>query len=445
MKARTKLQKEVTQLSGYLCSIGNDIKEWAYKECLEHKGYANKSITICLDCGNTFSLDFIARKRATCPHCDTKIKIEYTRRTTLKQQTYYAVTEIVNEFQVVRNFVLYSNHKKGRPVDYTTYEIMQYWIAPNSKVTMIGLNHTLNWHCDCWGGGFEIRVAPRSYYSRDKFDIYPYKYHPSSTFKPEFKLYGINYRLQGINVLDAIKLLPDNPKAETLLKAKQYSLLGRCSSYENDINRYWNSIKICLRNKYIVKDASMYIDYLDLLRYFNKDLRNAKYVCPKDFKKEHDRLMHKKFKIERAERAAIERLRDIKKRNNLKIARKEYVERFKKFFDLEFSKENISIKVLSSINEFKTEAEELNHCLFVNEYYLKENSLILSAKVEGKRTETIEVSLNNFEVEQSRGYNNIATGYHAKIVALVEQNMNKIIAVHKGRTNNNIQILKQVS
>ena len=45
----------------------------------------------------------------------------------------------------------------------------------------------------------------------------------------------------------------------------------------------------------------------------------------------------------------------------------------------------------------------MHHCVFTNEYYLKADSLILSATIDGKRIETIEVSLKRMEVVQSRG------------------------------------------
>ena len=68
------------------------------------------------------------------------------------------------------------------------------------------------------------------------------------------------------------------------------------------------------------------------------------------------------------------------------------------------------------------EGAELHHCLFSNEYYLKENSLILSATIEGKRIETIEVSLDTLQVLQSRGVCNQNSSYHDQIVSLVNAN-----------------------
>ncbi|MFZ4861289.1 PcfJ domain-containing protein [Sphingobacterium sp. Mn56C] len=61
-----------------------------------------------------------------------------------------------------------------------------------------------------------------------------------------------------------------------------------------------------------------------------------------------------------------------------------------------------------------------------NKYYLQKDSLILSAQIDGKRIETVEVSLNKMEVVQSRGLQNRASEYNKDIVDLVNKNMHQI-------------------
>ena len=65
----------------------------------------------------------------------------------------------------------------------------------------------------------------------------------------------------------------------------------------------------------------------------------------------------------------------------------------------------------------------MHHCVFTNEYYRRDDSLILSASIDGQRLETVEVSLSRLEVAQSRGVCNKQTEYHDKIVRLVNDNM----------------------
>lgn len=44
----------------------------------------------------------------------------------------------------------------------------------------------------------------------------------------------------------------------------------------------------------------------------------------------------------------------------------------------------------------------------------------------GKRVETVEVGLKDFEILQSRGVNNTCTEHHKQFLSLVKKNMNLI-------------------
>lgn len=55
-----------------------------------------------------------------------------------------------------------------------------------------------------------------------------------------------------------------------------------------------------------------------------------------------------------------------------------------------FTDGTIEVRVLESVQEYLEEGQALRHCVFAANYYLKENSLILSASIEGRRIETIE-------------------------------------------------------
>ena len=97
-----------------------------------------------------------------------------------------------------------------------------------------------------------------------------------------------------------------------------------------------------------------------------------------------------------------------------------------KFFGIAFTDGTINIRVLESVQEYLEEGNVLHHCVFTNEYYIKPNSLILSATISGKRLETIEVSLETMKVIQCRGLCNQNTEYHDQIINLVHRNMKQI-------------------
>lgn len=90
--------------------------------------------------------------------------------------------------------------------------------------------------------------------------------------------------------------------------SEDWQILMLKHMYRNGFSqlRYKPSFNICNRNHYIIKDASMWEDYMSLLSYFGKDMRNAHYVCPKNLKTAHDKLL--KIKQVREARLRQERI-----------------------------------------------------------------------------------------------------------------------------------------
>lgn len=394
--------------------------KYANVHWLIHKGYATKNRVACMECGGKFSTDLVKNDKAICPHCNTKLSIEQSRVTTFQQKIFAGYAQIVDNFQVIRYFEINSFSRSGCKAIYNCYEILQHWIREDGKSETVARIHTLNGYCDSWSSGaMEIRKDYGGYnYTGDKYDVYTDNFHPKSEFKPEYVRYGIDKNLAGLSFMEAKRIIPDNPQAETLLKAGQYDLLSLTSQSANSgrILRYWASIKICLRNNYIVKDATMWFDYIELLQYFNLDLHNAHYVCPKDLKVEHDKLMDRKRKIQLREK--IERQRQKLAEDQVK-----YEKQKGRFMDLMFSDGNLIIRPLKSVEEFMKEGDELHHCVFTNEYYKKSDSLIMSARIDDKPIETIEVSLKTLSVVQSRGLQNKPSDYHDQIVSMVRKNI----------------------
>lgn len=99
-----------------------------------------------------------------------------------------------------------------------------------------------------------------------------------------------------------------------------------------------------------------------------------------------------------------------------------YIRKKAVFFNLALTDGLLVIKVLQSVDEFLEEGKAMHHCVYTNEYYNQDNTLILSARIDGKRIETVELSLDTFKVVQSRGVCNSNTEYHDRIINLVESN-----------------------
>lgn len=416
MKARTKLQLDVIQRSKELRNLDNFMCEWVKTDYVTYTGFATKKRAVCMQCGESFSTELVSRKRAVCPHCSTKLKVEVSRKTTEKQAFYTAYAQTYCDYQVIRYFIHYCYFRAGNQAKIGSWEIMQLWVKEDGKCEIVGLDHRLNNYCDAWTGDWEIRKEQRyyGYYNGSKYDIWPDKYHPESKFKEIYTKYGINANLDGLTFLKAIQEIPRNPRLETLLKCKQYQLLNlfRGLTITND---YWSAIKICIRNRYKVKDAQMWVDYVDLLRYVNKDIHNAKYVCPANLRKEHDRLVKKKRDIQRKQAAE-------RKRQQVQ----EWEEQFKalkgNLIGIVFQEDNLTIKTLDSVQEYLEEGDALHHCIFTNEYFLRKESICLSARMKGEPLETIELSLKDMKIVQCHGKFNQPSKHHDKIIEAVNKN-----------------------
>ena len=99
------------------------------------------------------------------------------------------------------------------------------------------------------------------------------------------------------------------------------------------------------------------------------------------------------------------------------------------YFGITITDNDLEILVLDTLEAFQAEGNAMHHCVFQCEYYAKEESLILSAHdKEGNRIETIEFSLTEGKVIQSRGVCNKNTEHHERIIRLVNANAHRILA-----------------
>ena len=209
-----------------------------------------------------------------------------------------------------------------------------------------------------------------------------------------------------------ISALLSDSRAETLMKAGRIEHLRYFLGNKRAFEDLWQSYKIAVRKGYEIADVSLWSDYVDTLRRLGKDIHNPKYLCPTDLKGEHDRRHEELLRLR--EREEIEQ-----KQKKAMEDEKRFKELKSKFFGICFTDGIIQVHVLESVQEHLEEGVSMHHCVFSNAYYLKEDSLILSATIEGKRIETIEVSLQTLEVVQSHGVCNKNTEYHEQIVNLV--------------------------
>ncbi len=419
MKPKTKIQRQIIELSRKLPQITAAQRKWGLQNCLEHKGYRTKQGIVCLDCGHQWKED-IPASVCVCPSCGAKLTAEDTRKRNDKQYAYYCIMTTCSDFQVLRFFEIQGIYAVRQPARLYCKEVVQQWIRPNGRYEYIARKRNSFYYCAySWHGDMELRTKSMLPYIDNPYNIYPQRIYPKKNIIPEIKRNGFDGHFYGIAPLTFLRLILNNSRAETLLKSKQISLLKKCAAHIEIIEDYWSSIRICLRNKYIVSDADIWLDYLYTLKVFGRDILNAKYVCPPDLVQEHDRWVEKK-RI----RDEIVRLREQRERAIADEAA--YLKARGQFFDLKITDRKIEVVVLTSVREVMEEGDALHHCVFTNDYYKRADSLLMSARHNGQRLETVEFSLKNMEVVQCRGLHNKSTKYHEDIINLVNKNKNLI-------------------
>jgi len=317
--------------------------------------------------------------------------------------------------QVLRFVHLTYYVRIGERAKYVHSEVVQRWIAPDGRCATRARLITNRPFYKTWNYTTSLELRPH----KPLYNIHPRCVHPQPQLLPELRRSGYNGQFYHISPPEMFCALLRDSRAETLLKAGQVTLLKHFAENPCTLDDYWPSIRIVTRSGYAITDAGMWCDYIDLLRFFNKDLRNAKYVCPADLKAEHDQYVRRKMEYLRKQKEQ-ERIREAMRHEQ------EYRNAKGHFFGLDLTDGKIHVRVLESIEQFRQEGEAMHHCVFTNEYYRRDDSLILSASIDGQRLETVEVSLSRLEVAQSRGVCNKDSPYHKQIIKLVQHNMHLI-------------------
>jgi len=413
MKPVSNFQKQVHKASKSLSSVKYNQIRWAYVHCLEHVGRRLKrGLITCLECNYSW-IDKTTEKFCICPNCATKLSIYDTIKSKFSDSQYCCYITTCKGFQVVRFFYISVTGKVGNRPLYDHYEVVQRWIAPNGKhVTFAKLRLTMCWDLT-WSQSSNLEIRN----NHPVYNINPIRVYPSFKIIPELKRCGFDGNCYHIPPFNLIQTLLSENRAETLFKAHQIELLKHFINNGFDtLKEFWSSIKICFRNNYNVPDASLWCDYIELLSFFDKDTRNAKYVCPADLIAEHDKYVLKKRdwqKQQDREKAKRKAAQDNHLFNELKS----------RFFGIEFTDGLIQVRVLDSSEDVMIEGDTLHHCLFTNKYHLKPDTLLFSAFIGDKRLETVEVSLSLLKVIQCRGACNQNTEYHHRIIKLVNKNV----------------------
>ncbi len=436
MKPKTAIQKEVARLSATLHPITHTQEQWAYANCIEHIAYRNKSgVMTCSDCGHVWKsestlCDTLAGCK--CPHCGAELKVYDTRKRSDRQTQYFSVITTCGGYQVIRVAQIESVSRKGEPRQNACMEVVQRWISPEGKVTTMALLRGMSFmYCDTWSiwSKMEVRTHHPLYDNVCEWG----KVYPRKKYLPRLYRNGFKGDFHGISPITLFKSLLSDPRIETLMKAGEIDEMKHFVLNHSDADELWASYLIAKRHHYKINNISLWCDYLRMLVNLGHDIRNPKNICPEDFINAHDSVSRKIEARRRKERAEAERRREAERREREQrrlLEEKQREDDFKalksKFFGLVITDNEISVKVLESIEEYFEEGRTQDICVFGAGYYKKADTLILSARIDGQIIETVEVDLNTLKVVQCHGKHNENTPYHDRIVDLVNANANLI-------------------
>lgn len=392
MKPKTALQKKVAKLSAALRPITATQKRWAFSQCFKHTAYRGKNGSmICSECAHEWTAGDNRNNICRCPECGAKLTVSHSLKRKSTQKIHFAVVTTRDNFQVIRVVHVECRSRKGEKAEYIADEVLQRWFdAEGNEVNIARKKCFMPRYCDAWNfdSDMEIRCRTTNY---DNIPIYAT--YSKCRVLPIIRRNGFN-GFHDTDPYDLLKGLMSDNKVETLVKTRQYGLLAYYlyrSQYRRDS---WQLIKICLRHGYKVKDVVTWYDHINTLERLGMDVHNPLYLCPKNLRSEHNRLVEllkrreEKTRIENERNAEIRR--QIRQRKDDE-AKETYPQRMSRYLDLVFSDGLIEITVLQTAEDFYNEGEAMHHCVYTNAYYAKDNSLVMSAHIGEKRIETIEI------------------------------------------------------
>ena len=422
MKPRNKKQQHIVELSGRLRPLTTPQMNWALNSTINHYGYRIKSgMCTCMKCGH----EWLETRNGTClcPKCGTQIEIKDTKERVIREKSYFNIITTIEDYQVVRMFLMMVEMRKGMKVKPAYLEIGSYWIDCKGNTTIVGLQRTLGHYIDsfAFGSPLEIRRDNEAFQRISDEWVYP-RIKVTDTIKRN----GFKGSCHHIHSVTLFQELLTNPKAETLMKANDIELLRYlCArpAYKSDIDKYWNTIKIAKRNGYEFKDVRMWFDYIKMLERMGRDLNSPSLIAPQDLKTAHD---------EYVEKVNRQRVKEQKEANRKKAEadQAKFEELKGRYIGLSMTDGTIRLHTLDSVAEYYDEGTKQHICVGSSGYYLKEDTLVFTATMGGRTIATVEISLKDFSIIQCRAFANGVCEYAEQIAGIINANK-KMIAERK--------------
>lgn len=414
MKPRNDKQRQILAMSGTLTPLTATQKNWALTHTIDNYALKyKKGKAVCLICGKEFEgVDGMCH----CPHCGAKVEVKTTTQRVVREKSYFNIITAVKDFQVIRMFLMIVEFRKGMKANPAFIEIGQYWIDRHGFTTVVGLQRTLGHYIDSFAFGSPLEIRKDNDAFQHIADQWVY---PRIRVTDTIKRNGFKNSTFQIHPVKLFKALLTNSKAETLMKAGEMELVRYLTYHPNEVDKYWNSIKIAMRHGYKFDDVPKWFDYIRMLETLDKDLHSPTLIMPEDLTAAHDIYVRKVNRKREEERREADRKRAIEDQAK-------FIELKCRYFGLSMSDGQINLHTLDTIDDYYEVGRKMSICVGSAHYFNKSESLVLVAYIGTKQVATIEVSLQDYTILQCRGYANGSCEYSKQIADIIKANTSLI-------------------
>lgn len=443
MRPRNKRELYILECSKKLKPINKHQKKKAfnsvypYSAVLKRKRKTDHKTIKCYHCGSIHEVEIDISKKYVCPDCkhDSFLMKSYKE----KSSGYFTILDTYDDYQIIRTFYVQAYFSKDEKYSYSVNEVYQKWYKDKHETILAVDNACLHGYYDLWITSSPLSIKKDHIRYSSYYEIYHIMKLSSHVERAGYRDFITNaHRYQGINELDVIKLIHTENIVETLIKLKRYSLLKYfMSSYSQYKERI---VRLLLRYNYEFpfEYVDTYNDYIiDCYNVYN-DIFKKSILCPEDIIIAHNEARIKRQKLYEKRRIRLLKLneeeedRKQKQLENDKVDYNDtYQSRLKQFIGFNLIDNDIEVSFLDTVEDIYNEGKEMSHCIYANQYYRKNDSILFTSKKisENKKLESIEIKARNdgsVYLNQVLGHNNEITEYHNDITKLIENNIDTI-------------------
>lgn len=431
----TVLERRCTTINNRMSSqpcerVSKQIFKQAFEPGLIYRTYNSKYFPTkyyCSECGN--QMHILTDKR--CPVCGVRWTAEPMQDTRRRERCYHMEFEAKGDIQMTRVYRVERYARLGHKTEHDVWEVERIMYAPDGRRCVFTMGFSMmGYYYDAFSrwGDMKLRHEHNkmTYSATNRYNLDMMSWHIRSLTE-QWQYKDIPALMTDFKGDTGVLKIIAYPWAETLRKTGHERLFRYLVKELQPLTKEQvQAINICNRNHYVLRDYSLWLDYLKMLKDLHLDTHNAYYVCPKNLIAAHDEML-----------ARLNRNKD-RKRIEQKLQaisdeeRKAYVKRMGGLLAVRLTGNDLSIHPLQSIDEFADEGIHMHHCVFDLGYYNSNNVMILSARDgEGNRLATIEYNMASQSIMQCRAACNGVPERDNEIRSLITSHKNDFVRLMK--------------